>query len=270
MATIAENLHKVINAKSALMTSINAKNEGAITNSTPFSAYPSAIDAIEVGGIDMSDKFVSGCLEIKDYTDSEFLLSKCVTSVNIPESVTSLGNSCFSHCSNLAYVTIPNTVTSLGTSCFSNCSNLTYVNIPDGVRKLDSYCFFYCSSLAEVTIPNAVASFGSSCFEGCASLSAVTIPNAVTSLGIQCFRSCKSLSSVTIPYAVTSIGSYCFYNCSKLKSVTCKATTPPTLGSNAFDGTPSTIVIYVPAESVDAYKTATNWSNYADKIQAIA
>ena len=114
MATIAENLQKVRNVKSALMTSINAKNEGAITNSTPFSAYPNAIDAIDVGGIDMSDKFVTGCLEIKDYSEPEFLLSRCVKSVNIPESVTSLGNYCFQNCQSLSEIAIPDSVTSIG------------------------------------------------------------------------------------------------------------------------------------------------------------
>ena len=201
MATIAENLQKVRNAKSALMTSINAKNGGAITNSTPFSAYPNAIDAIDVGGIDMSDKFVSGCLEIKDYSEPEFLLSRCVTSVNIPESVTSLGN-----------------------YCFQNCQSLSEIAIPDSVTSIGQYCFHFCTSLTDITIPKFV----------------------------------------------TSLGNGCFNTCSKLTSVTCKATTPPTLGSSAFDFTHSTIVIYVPSESVAAYKSATNWSKYADKIQAIA
>ena len=85
-----------------------------------------------------------------------------------------------------------------------------------------------------------------------------------------CFEWCSKLTGITIGNSVTSISTECFYKCLSLTSVTCKATTPPTLGDRAFWYTHSTLVIYVPAESVDAYKSATNWSSYADKIQAIA
>ena len=68
---------------------------------------------------------------------------------------------------------------------------------------------------------------------------------------------------------VTSIGGYAFADSDNLTSVTVQATTPPTLDNNAFVGTRFNLVIYVPAESVDAYKVAGNWSNYASKIQAI-
>jgi hypothetical protein len=90
----------------------------------------------------------------------------------------------------------------------------------------------------------------------------------VTSIGDRVFRSCSNLTDVTIGSGVTSIGVMAFTFCSSLASVTVNATTPPTLGGSAFDGTAAALKIYVPAESVDAYKTA--WSAYADKIEAIA
>lgn len=89
----------------------------------------------------------------------------------------------------------------------------------------------------------------------------------ITSISNYAFFYCISLTSVTIPNSVTNIGSSAFMNCTSLTSVTVKATTPPTLGSGVFYSTHVNLVIYVPAESVDAYKAA--WSNYADKIQAI-
>ena len=78
----------------------------------------------------------------------------------------------------------------------------------------------------------------------------------------------RDITSLSIPDGTTKIGYGAFYNCSRLTSVTIKATTPPTLTSGAFNDT-NNCPIYVPAESVDAYKTATNWSAYADRIQAI-
>ena len=94
------------------------------------------------------------------------------------------------------------------------------------------------------------------------------IPSGTTKIGSYAFNHCSKLASVTIPNSVTSIGQSAFEYCSALTSVTIQATTPPSLGSYAFEET-NNCPIYVPAESVDAYKTATNWSSLADRIQAI-
>ena len=79
----------------------------------------------------------------------------------------------------------------------------------------------------------------------------------------------RDITTLNIPSGTTQIGDYIFYNCSKLTSVTIEATTPPTLGgTSAFNNT-NNCPIYVPAESVDAYKQSTNWSIYAGRISAI-
>ena len=119
-----------------------------------------------------------------------------------------------------------------------------------------------------VEIYDSVTSIGSSAFYYCRKLTSVTIPDSVTSIGDNAFNNCSSLTNIVIPDSVTSIGDYAFNSCSGLTSVTIQATTPPSLGSSAFDNT-NNCRIYVPAESVDAYKTATNWSSYASRIQAI-
>ena len=270
MANITENLHVILKEKNDLKNSINAKNAGAITDSTPFSAYPESISAIEARSLDMSDRVVSDCLELNDYTDSVFKIVKCIKEVNIPTNVTSLSDNCFRSCSSLTGITISDSVTSLGEYCFNGCSSLMDITIPNSVTSIPKYCFNYCSRLTSVTIPDSVTSLITWCFAYCGSLSAVTISDSVTSIGDGCFQGCSSLTCIIIPKYVTSLGKGCFAYSNNLASVTCKATTPPTLGSNAFKITHSELVIYVPAESVDAYKSATNWSEYADKIQAIA
>lgn len=97
----------------------------------------------------------------------------------------------------------------------------------------------------------------------------VTLPSTTQIINSGAFQEQNIITSVTIPSGVTSMGNAVFRNCVSLASVTVLATTPPTLGVNAFYGNASGRKIYVPAESVDAYKTATNWSSYAADIEAI-
>ena len=181
---------------------------------------------------------------------------------------TSIYGSAFRDCSGLTSVTIPNSVTSIGKYAFDGCSGLTSVTIPNSVTSIGSSAFNRCSGLKSLTIPNSVTEIGIYAFSNCSGLTSITIPNSVTSIGNNAFQICDGLTSVTIPNSVTSIGDRAFYYCSKLTSVTIKATTPPTLGTFAFTNI-NNCPIYVPAESVDAYKTATNWSALADRIQAI-
>ena len=134
------------------------------------------------------------------------------------------------------------------------------------ITRIPADAFNGCDSLTSITIPDSVTSIGGSAFESCDSLTSITIPDSVTSIGYKAFYYCNSLTSITIPDSVTYIGYWAFQGCNSLTSVYCKAVTPPTLGVNSFDYNGSGRKIYVPAGSVDAYKSATNWSEYASAI----
>jgi hypothetical protein len=144
---------------------------------------------------------------------------------------------------------------------------LSTYSIKEGTKWIGHDAFRDCTSLTSITIPNSVTSIGEGAFSGCSSLSSITIPNSVTSIGNYAFYDCSSLTSVTIGDSVTRLGHEIFHKCNSLTSITCEATTPPTLGS--YNNLSNVTAVYVPAESVDLYKTATNWSYYSGVIKPI-
>jgi hypothetical protein len=169
-----------------------------------------------------------------------------ITSVTIPNSITTIGYSAFENCTGLTSITIPSSVTSIGSSAFSGCKNITSVTISSGVTTIGSSTFEGCTGLTSVTIPNSVTSIGYGAFNGCTSLTSITIPSSVTTINSMVFWGCSSLTSVTIPSSVTSIGMGAFYNCTGLTSVTIPNSVTEIL-SYAFNGCTGIINITIPA-----------------------
>lgn len=138
-----------------------------------------------------------------------------------------------------------------------------------GINRLGNFVFWGCYDLMSITIPDSVIRIDSYVCQACAKLTSIIIPNSVTYVGYHSFYGCNGLTSVVIGNGLTHIDGEVFYNCTSLTSITINATTPPTLSNaNAFGNT-NNCPIYVPAESVEAYKAATNWSTLADRIFAI-
>ena len=188
-----------------------------------------------------------------------------LTSVTIPNSVTSIGNSAFEECIVLTSVTIGNSVTSIGEKVFSACGGLTSVTIGNSVTSIGQGAFNGCSGLTSITIPNSVTTIGISAFQGCTGLTSVTIPNSVTSIGGSAFCGCTGLTSVTIGNSVTSIGQGAFGYCSSLTSINSLIENPNnvTLGSNIFlYVNKSTCILTVPSASVNLYMNADQWKDF--------
>ncbi len=169
----------------------------------------------------------------------------------------------YANCSDLTSVTIPNSVTSIGMSAFSGCSGLTSVTIPNSVTSIGMSAFSDCSGLTTITIGNSVKSIGERAFQGCTGLTSITIPNSVTSIGESAFYKCTGLTSITIGNSVTSIGNWAFERCTGLTDLYCYAEKVPTAGYYVFlDAPVSSATLHVPATSVDAYKAADQWKDF--------
>ena len=208
---------------------------------------------------------------VTEICDSAFYGCYNLTSIDIPNGVTSIGIAAFEKCSGLTSIDIPDSVTSIGNAAFNGCSGLTSCTIGSSVTSIGDSAFYQCSGLTSIVIPNSVTSIGDSAFYQCRSLTNINIPSSVTKIGYGAFEDCRNITSVIIPSGVTSIGGNAFYNCINLTHVTVNAVTPLELGGAAFDfaSVSASYPIYVPEESVIAYKAASGWSTYASRIQAI-
>ncbi|MGN0752445.1 MAG: leucine-rich repeat protein [Christensenellales bacterium] len=173
---------------------------GYSTSSLTSTTYyiPSSLKSVTVTG----GKILSGA----------FYGCSGLTSVTIPDSVTSISYYAFSWCAGLTSITIPDSVTSIGYYAFEGCTGLRNITIPNSVTIIGVEAFAYCTGLTSVTIGNSVTSIGEGAFRGCTGLTSVTIGNSVTSISNYAFEGCTGLTSITIPDRVTRIGYSAFYN----------------------------------------------------------
>ena len=151
--------------------------------------------------------------------DHAFSGCDSLTSINIPNSVTMIGKGAFSGCDYLTSINIPDDVTTIGEGAFGGCHSLTNINIPNSVTTIGTGAFFYCLSLTSINIPNSVTTIGKGAFRGCKSLTSINIPNSVTTIGEWAFVECKSLTNINIPNSVTTIGEWAFAECKSLTNI---------------------------------------------------
>ena len=197
----------------------------------------------EIGSSDAFRSYVQK-LEEQPFYINGFLDGTIESARN--SSVTSIGYAAFNHCPNLTSVSFPNVI-SIGDGAFETCKNLTDASFPKAT-SIGISTFYSCLNLASVSFPN-VASIGSSAFSRCQQLTSASFPNAA-SIGDFAFSSCYNLTTI---YVGTNTSTVCALS-----------------STSAFNGCGSLANIYVPANLVNSYKSATNWSDSSlvNKIKA--
>ncbi|MDO4194417.1 MAG: leucine-rich repeat protein, partial [Erysipelotrichaceae bacterium] len=173
-----------------------------------------------------------------------------LTTIVIPDSVTTIGNQAFFESTSLTKVIVPGSVTSMGNQAFYNCTGLktagpigsganiefgwteelpygafyyanylTSVTIPDGIKTIGRAAFLNCHNLVSVSIPGSVTTISDNAFDTCKSLTDISIPDSVTNLSQRVFQNCEKLVNVRMPQNITKLGQYTFSGCSSLKSI---------------------------------------------------
>jgi hypothetical protein len=212
---------------------------------------------------------LSGSLDfpkLKTIGELAFFGTKITSIINLGY-VTEIGNRAFEGCKQITSAVLPNTITKLGINAFNGCSNMMIedVNLPN-LTSLGDSAFRYCdirkiSSLGSASIITT--------FEDNKNLKSINLHEGVTQLGWGTFRNCKSLGpTIDLPSTLSDIGYETFSGCISLKTIISKAVTPPTCTSLGI--TSSTESIYVPDQSVSAYREASGWSAYADRIKPLS
>lgn len=194
-----------------------------------------------------------------------------VTSINIPNTLSSISEFLFRGNNTLESVTFPSTFTNIPTEVFQNCSALTSVSIPSSITSIGKSAFYGCSGLSSFPSLDHVENIGENAFYGCNNITgSLSLPNVVT-IGIQAFRvNSYNVSPIDIGPNCTSIGTSAFVNVSNganKATFIIRATTPPTMANNTAFGQAVYIdKVYVPNGTLSAYQSASNWSNYSSKM----
>lgn len=256
---------------------------GAVTGTLVPTATEDAIITGTISGAYTNDR-------VKSINAYAFYKCDAITEVNFPN-VTSINVASFQQCGNLQYAYFPKLtdidanafaytklqtadfplVTGITTGGFLDCSELVTANFPIAT-SVGSKAFNGCASLESINAPE-ITSVGSGTFEGCSALTSLYFPKAKTING-RAFFGCSSATKIDLPVAATIPGGYTFGDCTALTALILrKSDAICTLAyATSFNNTPisgGTGYIYVPAALVDNYKSATNWSTYANQIRAI-
>lgn len=156
-----------------------------------------------------------------------------LTSVEFPSNLSSIGDWAFKGCSGLTSVDLPSSITKMGECVFVGCQGLTKVNLPSGITAISKCAFGWCISLKNLELPAGITSIGDDAFIYCSSLQNINLPSGITSIGDYAFENCSSLRNINLPSKISSIGDAAFIRCSNMTSLSISSNIT-SIGRSAF------------------------------------
>ena len=269
-------------------------------------SYAEATAVTNLGTVFRGNTTITSFNELVYFTGLQALAANAfngcthLTSVMLPNSIIATGNNSFKDCSSLVSVTLSESLRRIVNYTFQNCSALTHIDFPSTVTYIGA-SFDGCSNLSSIVIPASVNTIIDGAFNNCHSLQSIVvesgntvydsrngcnaiiktetnelvvgcdntvIPDGVVTIGQSAFYGRHQMTTITLPASVTSIGNQAFYSCRGLTEMYVKSSTPPTLGTNVFNGSPTgvsnTIPVYVPCEAIETYQATTGWNNFTN------
>lgn len=194
-----------------------------------------------------------------------FINCTSLSSINLNDNIVAFeGGGTFADCTNLTKAVIGCNVRKMEGSEFSGCTNLKTLEIHEGATVIGDNSFNECTALQTVDIPNSVLKIGGSAFNGCSNLASVKIGDGVQEISYYVFGGCTRLEKVVIGAGMNSIGMRTFIDCNQLSSVTVMNPNVPSLVSDGFSSFGANL--YVPSQSVDAYKTTDYWKEFSNVV----
>lgn len=195
-----------------------------------------------------------------DTSNYVFYLCPNLRILTLPERMGIISGYFAAYCSSLETITISKSATQIDGYAFRGCRSLKNLDIPENIYVYENYVFADCASLEYIPLSQRPTRVYVAMFEGCESLKSITIPPNTIDILSNAFTRCLSLTTITIPSKVTKIYSSAFMTCTGLSEMHFKPTTPPeVVNANAFSGLSIDCKIYVPAGTIETYKSATNY-----------
>lgn len=233
-----------------------------------------------------SVKFPSTVKEVAQYGFAGN--TKSLKSIELPNTITKLGDYVFGICYALESVVLPESITEIPTRAFQSCYRLKDITLPAKLKTIGELAFYSNDSLTSITIPNTVESIGAEAFSSCEKLDSVIIPNSVKTLGKEVFAECPSLHYVSLPENLETIPNRAFFSCKNLETVvmpkkvkvisgwafqTCQRlkkidipNTVTTIGESAFGSCADTVIV-IPNSVTSIGKSAFNGCDNVTRIE---
>ena len=263
----------------------------------------SKITSLGVSAFENCNNIMFGDLKFENLTSIGYKAFKnCtgITKISSLGKIKSLGVSStnsygtFENCHMIKECVLPETLVTIGNDAFHECTSLSKINLPESLQNIGADSFKHTQITNDINLPN-LKTIGGSAFWGtkikkitnlgninfptdnfadravfgfCRELEEAVLPETVTRISNYAFQNCTKLFRMSLPSSLTELKYGVFSACTSLSEVICKAEIPPTL-NNAFIGCTSLSAIYVPPQSVEDYKTSSNWSNFASIIQPL-